>query len=273
MGLGVVFHPHRQVLGLEPLQRPTSLSSSRLCLGLDRDGQQRVGKHPRLDDDRPVLGRDRVPGLGVAQLATLPRRHPRAAPVDRWRRRACEIARRRARPRRGRRARARPPPLNWLECPLTCTCRRRAASRRRPGPPRAGRRRGRWWSGRPRRRAARRGRRPRPAGRRRSACMPSGSGAAAGVGKACSITLEQLLDAGSGRRGDRDDREEGAVATAPAGRRRGVGADLLAAEVAVEQRLVLGLLDDRLDEGPRSSMSGRLVAVGSRSTRDRRLGR
>ena len=42
-----------------------------------------------------------------------------------------------------------------------------------------------------------------------------------------------------------------------------VSVDVLTLEIPVEQRVVLGLLDDRLDQGPAPDLDGRaLVAVG-----------
>ena len=77
-------------------------------------------------------------------------------------------------------------------------------------------------------------------------------------GEALLDDLEDLLETHSGRGGDRDQGEERPL------RHRGLevlddrlGRDVLALEIAVEERVVLGLLDDRLDEGlRRTSMAG-----------------
>ena len=94
-----------------------SLSSSALDLRHDRDRQQRVGHHPRLHQQRMVLVRQRVAGLGAGQLGD------RADVAgDRLRRDALGLA---------ERERERPDPLVEVvvlvaavvpeKCPETCT--------------------------------------------------------------------------------------------------------------------------------------------------------
>ena len=79
------------------------------------------------------------------------------------------------------------------------------------------------------------------------------------VGEGTLDDAEQLLDAGAGQRGDGQDREEGALRDGGAQvAEERVGVERLALEVAVEQRRVLRLLDDRLDEGA----AGVLVLAG-----------
>ena len=91
----------------------------------------------------------------------------------------------------------------------------------------------------------------RQVGRRscRRSCRPSGKTCSEGEGNACGDDLEQLVEAESGQGADGDDGEEG---TARDGGLEVVDeqveVDVLATHVAVHQALVLGLLDDALDQ-------------------------
>lgn len=69
MGLGVVLHAKRRILGGEPSQRSTELVLISLRSHLDRYRQQRLRNLPRFENDRILLVRQRVPGLSASQLA------------------------------------------------------------------------------------------------------------------------------------------------------------------------------------------------------------
>ena len=130
VGLGVVLQPQRRVLGDQPGQGLGQLVLVGLGLGHDRHRQQRLGHRPRLHQQRVVLVRQRVAGLGGAELghrADVAGRALRSAAAA-----ACPAARsarRSARRRRGRRARA------GAAVPGHVHRRRPAAAcRRTPGP-------------------------------------------------------------------------------------------------------------------------------------------
>ena len=245
-GLDVALEPDRRLLGDDPLQPGRELVLVGLALRRDRDRQQRLGHVPGRDEQRVVLGREGVAGLGPGQLR------------DRARCRRRSPSRRRA-----------------GSCRAGWTARR--PSRRRRGP------RGRDRPGRGPRRAA-----SRP-GRKRAGEHPDqGDPPDVRVGgrlddlgaQPAGRVAGQRLDRRAVRPGDRQqrvlERRREAVdehfehlghaeAGAGAGREHGIEAaardrglevvdqhldvDVLAVEVAVHQRLVLGLRDDRLDQG------------------------
>ncbi len=100
-----------RMVGSSATRRPrpvASLSSSALRVGDDRHRQQRVGHDPRLDEQRAVLVRERVAGLGAGR-AWPPRRCRRRSPARRCAAScpAGRTARRPARRRRGPRGRGR----------------------------------------------------------------------------------------------------------------------------------------------------------------------
>ena len=77
----------------------------------------------------------------------------------------------------------------------------------------------------------------------------SGSGCSGGDGKPLVATSSSSSGADTGAAADRDDREERAAGDRPLEvLDQHLLVDLLAAEVALHQRLVLGLLDDALDQ-------------------------
>ena len=95
-----------------------SASSSRAGLGHDRDRQQRLRHVPRRDQQRMVLGGDRVAGLGAARLGDARRcRRPRTRRPRAAGRPAASRCARPARRRRGRGARARRRPWPGRRAP------------------------------------------------------------------------------------------------------------------------------------------------------------
>ncbi len=143
VGLGVVLQPQRRVLGDQPGEALGQLVL--VGLGLARrsaTGSSGSGISPRLHQQRLVLGREGVAGLGPGQLGD------RADVAgDALRDGALRLAQRRGQ-------RADPlvdvvvlvPAVGQAVAGDVHRSRPGAACRRRPGPGRSGRRTGRWWS-------------------------------------------------------------------------------------------------------------------------------
>jgi hypothetical protein len=251
VGLRVVLEPHRDVLGHDPLQGAAELVLVALGLRVDGHGQQRLGQDPGLDERRVVLPGQRVRGLGLADLGderdvTGHGEGLGAHLVDDWRRQG-------------------PDPLVVavvvavsLECApdeLAEVARdvdglvgsERAGEDPHQGEPAdvgIGRRADHLGNERTVRVACD-GAEVRADGR-----VDRGDPRLDRGGEGLLDEVEQRLDAHThGCVGRQDGKEACGRDRGPQVRGDRLEVDVLAAEVALEQRLVLGLLDDRLDEG------------------------
>ena len=68
IGFGVALETHGRVLGHKTGQSLRELVIVGLGVSHDRDGEQRVGHDPRLDQERCLLVGERVAGLGTRKL-------------------------------------------------------------------------------------------------------------------------------------------------------------------------------------------------------------